>query len=74
MGIAGGIGGMLVHALVSREHSDPMTYYVVNQIFGTIMGVVVSTFVFTGSSALYFRYSNDDDQEETELSEHLINN
>jgi hypothetical protein len=36
--------------------------------------VVVSTFVFTGSSALYFRYSNDDDQEETELSEHLINN
>ena len=73
MGIAGGIGGMIVHLLVSRDHSDPMIYYVVNQIFGTIMGVVVSTFIFTGSSALYFRYSNDEDQENEELSEHLIN-
>lgn len=74
MGIASGLGGMLVHLIVNREHSDPMTYYVVSQIFGTIMGVIVSTFIFTGSSALYFRYSNDEDQDETELSEHLINN
>ena len=73
MGIAGGIGGMIVHLLVSRDHSDPMIYYVVNQIFGTIMGVIVSTFIFTGSSALYFRYSADEDQENEELSEHLIN-
>lgn len=74
MGIASGIGGVLVHLIVNREHSDPMTYYVVNQIFGTIMGVIVSTFIYTGSSALYFRYSNDEDQEDAELSEHLINN
>jgi hypothetical protein len=74
MGIASGIGGMIVHLIVNREHSDPMTYYLVNQIFGTIMGVIVSTFIFTGSSALYFRYSNDEDQENDELSEHLINN
>lgn len=73
MGIASGIGGVLVHLIVNREHSDPMTYYVVNQIFGTIMGVIVSTFIYTGSSALYFRYSNDEDQEDAELSEHLIN-
>ena len=73
MGIASGIGGVLVHLIVNREHSDPMTYYVVNQIFGTIMGVIVSTFIYTGSSALYFRYSNDEDEEDAELSEHLIN-
>ena len=74
MGIASGIGGMIVHLIVNREHSDPMTYYLVNQIFGTIMGVIVSTFIFTGSSALYFRYSDDEDQDNDELSEHLINN
>jgi hypothetical protein len=74
MGIASGIGGMIVHLIVNREHSDPMTYYLVNQIFGTIMGVIVSTFIFTGSSALYFRYSDDEDQDSNELSEHLINN
>jgi hypothetical protein len=74
MGIASGIGGVLVHLIVNREHSDPMTYYVVNQIFGTIMGVIVSTFIYTGSSALYFRYSNDEEEEDAELSEHLINN
>ncbi len=73
MGIASGIGGVLVHLIVNREHSDPMTYYVVNQIFGTIMGVIVSTFIYTGSSALYFRYSNDEEEEDAELSEHLIN-
>jgi MFS family permease len=69
MAIASGIGGVLVHLFVNREHSDPMTYYVVNQIFGTIMGVIVSTFIYTGSSALYFRYSNDEEQSDVELSE-----
>jgi MFS family permease len=73
MAIASGIGGVLVHLFVNREHSDPMTYYVVNQIFGTIMGVIVSTFIYTGSSALYFRYSNDEEQSDVELSETVTN-
>jgi hypothetical protein len=74
MGIASSIGSVLVHLVVNREHSDPMTYYVVNQILGSIMGVIVSTFIFTGSSALYFRYSNDEDQDEAALSEPSVNN
>lgn len=73
MSICSGIGSLIEQTLLKGIQTNATTTYAVNQILGTMMGVLVSTFLFTGSSALYFRYSEDQVEEEDDLNVHLIN-
>ena len=70
--IVSGIGGLILSLFIS-SNADPMIFYSVKQVFGSLMSAVVVSFIYTSSSALYFRYSNDSlDEDDDDISEHLI--
>lgn len=70
--IVSGIGGLILNLFIS-SNADPMIFYSVKQVFGSLMSAVVVSFIYTSSSALYFRYSNDSlDEDDDDISEHLI--
>jgi|GEM_PF-1390190 len=70
IGIVGSVAGLVVNLMLNKDNADPMLYYGVSQIMSTLMGAITGAFLFAGSSALYFRYSDDEAQDET--SEHLL--
>jgi nitrate reductase gamma subunit len=70
MGIAGSVAGIVVNLMLNKANTDPMLYYGISQIMSTLLGAITGAFLFAGSSALYFRYSSDEAEEQT--SEHLL--
>lgn len=70
IGIIGSFAGLVVNLMLNKQSSDPVLYYSVSQIMSTLMGAIAGAFLFAGSSALYFRYSDDEVNDET--SEHLL--
>lgn len=72
MGIISSISSSIVDAIISKNEVDAMLYFVVGQIFANIFGALAGAFIFAGSSALYFRYSTDEIEDNT--TDHLIGN
>ncbi len=60
-------GAFLGHAEMN------MTYLIISQIISAIINAILAAFLFTSFTAIYFRYSDDSDGEETNIEEHLIN-
>ncbi len=70
LGICSSISSVIVNAVINRNNADPMTYLMINQIFSKIFGAITGAFLYAGSSALYFRYSED--VAESEAGDHLV--
>jgi hypothetical protein len=69
-GIISAVANTLVLALISKDGNSPIIFYSVQQLIGTLLGTLVSAFMYSGLSALYFRYS-EDEVDQTEI-DHII--
>lgn len=72
MGIISGISSTIVNAIISQSNVGANVYFIVNQIISNIFGALASAFIYAGSSALYFRYSAD--EVEDDPINHLMTN
>jgi hypothetical protein len=80
MGLVFGIALMMVSGLISSItvaifgiSNTTTTSFVISQILSSVIGAVLSAFFFSALTAIYFRYSDDQNEDSSQVEEHLIN-
>lgn len=72
MGIISGISTTIVKAIITQSNVGANVYFIVHQIIANIFGALAGAFLYAGSSALYFRYSADEIEDNP--TDHLLGN
>jgi hypothetical protein len=62
---------MITLAIVNKETSSSLTFLIVSQILNTITSAIIGSFIYASMTALYFRYSTDEIEDE-HMDRHFI--
>jgi hypothetical protein len=62
---------LMVFAVLGKEGNSPGMMLVVQQVLSAITGGILGAFIYAAMSALYFRYSSDEETEQ-EAKDHLV--
>lgn len=70
--ISGIVSAIIILPISSSLASNPMLSFGITQIFSSIISALLTAFYFSASSALYFRYSNDQIEDTESVKDHLV--
>lgn len=74
--IIGGIVGLIGMKSLNNESemgTMSIVLFVIGQIISGVLGAIISAYLYSSLSALYFRFSNEETEGENAIQEHLIN-
>lgn len=70
--ISGIVSSIIILPISSALENNSFAAFITTQIISSVISALLTAFFFAASSALYFRYSNDQIEENESIKDHLV--